>query len=206
MTKARKPRFITNLTVVVVTLLSSSFIAAKDYKVEVIIFENQFETVAHESYQYQKTAEMSSNAEAWLIEPSLLLDEVAALEKSTEYRVLHHFSWGQESLPISESTAINVIELDVTGWIKVYARHLLFANLDLDFNGYRMSEKRRLKLNEKHFFDHPKFGVIMQVSRLEAPEIATPGIAIPGEEPPPKKYIKTTDIFYDADNDNGTAP
>ena len=43
----------------------------------------------------------------------------------------------------------------------------MFANLDLDFNGYRMTEKRRLKLNEKHYFDHPKFGVLLRVSRLE---------------------------------------
>ena len=49
----------------------------------------------------------------------------------------------------------------------MYADQLLFTNIDLDHNGFRMKEKRRLKLNEKHFFDHPKFGLIMQVSRLE---------------------------------------
>ena len=36
--------------------------------------------------------------------------------------------------------------------------------------GYRMVEKRRLKLNERHYFDHPKFGLLVQVSRLEANE------------------------------------
>ena len=44
---------------------------------------------------------------------------------------------------------------------------LLFANLDIDFKGLRLKEKRRLKLNEKHYFDHPKFGILLQVSRLE---------------------------------------
>ena len=51
---------------------------------------------------------------------------------------------------------------------KVYATDLLFADINIDVNGYRLTEKRRLKLNEKHFFDHPKFGLLVQVSRLEA--------------------------------------
>jgi hypothetical protein len=37
-------------------------------------------------------------------------------------------------------------------------------------DGFRLAEKRRIKLDEKHFFDHPKFGVLMQVSRLEQPD------------------------------------
>lgn len=31
----------------------------------------------------------------------------------------------------------------------------------------RLTESRRIKLNELHYFDHPLFGVIIQVSRLE---------------------------------------
>lgn len=31
----------------------------------------------------------------------------------------------------------------------------------------RLTESRRIKLNELHYFDHPLFGVIMQVSRLK---------------------------------------
>ena len=49
----------------------------------------------------------------------------------------------------------------------MYADQLLFTNIDLDYKGFRLKENRRLKLNEKHFFDHPKFGLLMQVSRLE---------------------------------------
>ena len=34
----------------------------------------------------------------------------------------------------------------------------------------RMQESRKIKLNELHYFDHPLFGVILQVSRLQLPE------------------------------------
>lgn len=34
----------------------------------------------------------------------------------------------------------------------------------------RMRESRKIKLNELHYFDHPLFGVILQVSRIETKE------------------------------------
>ena len=32
--------------------------------------------------------------------------------------------------------------------------------------GLELKETRRIKLNEIHYFDHPMYGVILQVSRL----------------------------------------
>ncbi|NNC99301.1 MAG: hypothetical protein HKN85_03885 [Gammaproteobacteria bacterium] len=147
----------------------SSASYARDYKVEVLIFENLGEHRAYESYRYQEIEKMSSAAETWFIQPSMLTGAATAISQSSELRLLTSYSWGQESLPYSQSAVFNLIEADLTGWIKIYANHLLYANLDLDYNGYRLQEKRRLKLDEKHFFDHPKFGVLLQVSRLEPP-------------------------------------
>ena len=59
-------------------------------------------------------------------------------------------------------------EPELRGWFRIYADHLLFAHIDIDYRGYRIQEKRRLKLNEKHFFDHPYYGILLQVSRLPA--------------------------------------
>ena len=147
---------------------------AKDYQVEVVVFQNLAEHQAFENYRYPEIEEMTSNAEVWRVEPSLLLDAVKALDDAADYLVLHHFSWGQESLPLSEAASVQVTELDLKGWIKVYANQLLYVNLDLDYQGYRLTEKRRIKLDEKHFFDHPKYGVMVQVSRLEAEVDETP--------------------------------
>jgi len=135
--------------------------------VEALVFKNIDPSQAMESHNYTTPRQFESEAETWLLEPSLLLTEAAAIDDSERYQLMHHYAWGQESLPVSLAAAFNVIETDLQGSIKVYAKQLLFANLDLEFDGYRLNEKRRIKLNEKHFFDHPKFGVLIQVSRLE---------------------------------------
>ena len=144
---------------------------AKDYKVEVLLFENLVDQPAYESHNYSPPVESISEAETWFIEPTMLLEDATTIKRSKDYRLKHYFSWGQESLPAEEAAYFTAREGLLSGQIKVYAKTLLFANLDLEYDGYRMMEKRRLKLNERHFFDHPKFGVLMQVSRLEPEEI-----------------------------------
>jgi len=96
----------------------------------------------------------------------MLVKEARALRESPDYHVLHYYSWGQKTLPSSEAAVFSIAETDLSGWVKVYAKTLLFANLDLDLDGYRMTENRRLKLDEENYFDHPKFGVLLRVSRL----------------------------------------
>lgn len=140
---------------------------ARDYKVEIIVFENINGSVATEENDYTPPKRMKSGSKSWLLEPSLLTDQALKIEKSSDYQLKYHYAYGIESLPYQESANYTVIEQDIQGYIKVYADQLLFANIDLDFNGFRMNQKRRLKLNERHFFDHPKFGLLMQVSRLE---------------------------------------
>lgn len=154
------------LTAVLVAAPSS----AKQYKIEVVIFENNRPHTAYENYRYTPVAEASSEAITWELEPSMLVEAKQTLEESGDYNLLYHYSWGQETLPVSQAAVYKLFEENLSGWVKVYAGQLLFANIDIDLNGYRMTERRRLKLNEKHFFDHPKFGVLMQVSRLEPKE------------------------------------
>lgn len=153
-----------------ILLMAPALAAARNYKVEVLVFENVGKHRAYESYNYKPIEQMSAGAGTWLLEPGMLLKEASAIAMSDDYRLISVYSWGQESLPLSEAGAVRVDQAGLNGWIKIYANQLLYANLDLDFNGYRMLEKRRLKLDEKHFFDHPKFGILMQVSRLEPPE------------------------------------
>jgi len=145
-------------------------VSAKDYQVEVLIFENNNPSVATENHGYVAPKRMKSGSTVWLVSPSLLIEEAQTLESSPNYELMHHYSWGVESLAYENSANYAVAEQEALGFIKVYADQLLFTNIDLDYKGFRMKEKRRLKLNEKHFFDHPKFGLLMQVSRLEASE------------------------------------
>lgn len=140
---------------------------AGDYKVEIVIFENSNGSVATEENNYSPPKRMKSGSKAWFLEPTLLTEQALKIDKSSDYQLKYHYAYGVESLPYQESANFTVIEKDITGYVKIYAEQLLFANIDLDFNGFRMNQKRRLKLNERHFFDHPKFGLLMQVSRLE---------------------------------------
>jgi len=153
-------------TAVFLSLLTSAAYA-KNYKIEVIVFENLSASQAPQNFEYQNLEELPNPDKLWPIKPTMLLDSAKDIKNSAKYRVLHHLSWGQKALPLSQSASFNVTEENVSGRIKVYAGQLLFANLNLNFNGYQINEKRRIKLNERHFYDHPKFGVLMQVSRLE---------------------------------------
>jgi len=152
---------------VLTTVIFSNVSHAKEYMIEVLVFENSNPSIATESSQYTEPREARSGSNTWPLEPSMLLDQASRIKNSSNYRLVHHFSWGQKALPFEKSANFSIAEQNMRGFIKVYAEQLLFTNIDLDFSGYRMNEKRRLKLNERHFFDHPKFGILMQVSRLE---------------------------------------
>lgn len=153
--------------VLLAAVMISTSALARDYKVELLVFRNLVESRANEPQDYTAPQAMTSNSETWLLEPTMLLEQAEVLNNSRDYELLYHYSWGQESLPFSQSASYRIAESQLSGWIRVYATQLLFTNIDIDFNGYRLQETRRLKLDERHFFDHPKFGLLLQVSRLE---------------------------------------
>ncbi len=158
---------IQSLAVLTASLLCSSAATAKDYIVEAIVFENIGASSITEPHAYQPPTKPKTQAQAWLLDTQLLTEQANKISSNGNYQLKHHFAWGQEALPYSQSATYTVIETDTQGYIKIYAEQLLFANIDIDYKGFRMIEKRRLKLNEKHYFDHPKFGILLQVSRLE---------------------------------------
>ncbi|MFC1681547.1 CsiV family protein, partial [Pseudomonadota bacterium] len=72
----------------------------------------------------------------------------------------------------------------LSGNIEIFESQLLFVDVDVtnefpdEYSGYAtparqdrppgkysMREKRRVKLNELHYFDHPFFGLLFRVSR-----------------------------------------
>lgn len=74
-----------------------------------------------------------------------------------------------------ETRVIPVTLLALEGVVTV--RIGRYINLDLDFVYYhegqpvRLTESRKVKLNETHYFDHPLFGVIVELSPYDLPEI-----------------------------------
>ncbi len=100
------------------------------------------------------------------------------LKRSRDYQPFYYQSWripvnsGKLSLPINVSGE----GVNLSGWIKIQRGHLLHIIADLEFSPsvtvgerlvYRLSEKRRILLNEVHYLDHPMYGAVVKVSPVE---------------------------------------
>lgn len=114
-------------------------------------------------------------------EPLLALSELAGaqaiLDKNPKHRVLQTLSWTQSEADFSNSPLINVgDEKTLSGTIRIYAPSLLFAELilryapgdvfntpDPSLPQYFIDEQRKLKLNEVHYFDQARLGVVLSV-------------------------------------------
>jgi hypothetical protein len=97
------------------------------------------------------------------------------LDKSIEYQPFYYKSWqvqarsGRLSLPVELYDAGQ----KMTGWVKVQRGELLHVLVDVELSPiesaeedgviYHLKEKRRVLLNEAHYFDHPNFGLIIKV-------------------------------------------
>ena len=100
-----------------------------------------------------------------------------AMRRSAEYRPLAHFAWAMpadwtgEAIPLRLSTLV-ADTLPFSGLVTLEEDRFVLVTLDVrmpadeDARGeYRLTERRRLQLGEVHYFDHPRFGVIMRMFR-----------------------------------------
>ena len=100
-----------------------------------------------------------------------------AMRRSAEYRPLAHFAWAMpaewkgEAIPLRLST-LAAIALPFSGLVSLEEDRFVQLTLDVrmpaDQAGkgeYRLTERRRLRLGEVHYFDHPRFGVIVRLFR-----------------------------------------
>jgi len=144
-------------------LLSSNAYARGNYHVEVIVFKQSYTVPGSHSPSFTDTP---SYAKTWPVNTAYLNSHAAKLRSSGRYEVISHTAWGQASAPYNQSAAKRFSAGGIGGFIKVFARQLLVADLKLNFEGHNLTERRRLKLNEVHYFDNEGFGVLMRVSRL----------------------------------------
>jgi len=146
-------------------------------QVEIIVFQQQ----AHNTELFEQTESKISPVARYapVTEGKETLQAVfKRLKRASAYQPFYYRSWlisvrsGQVSLPIE----ISEPELNLKGWIKIQRGNLLHIIADLEFVSdsvessgvvYRLSEKRRVLLNEVHYLDHPFFGVVIKVSPVE---------------------------------------
>ncbi len=104
-----------------------------------------------------------------------------SLRKSKNYQPLAHFGWSQTGFPIGNSPTFSLQDLlpgflpdgiKLSGQASLARGRYLHLLLDLTYQApdgqrYLLREERRMRSKEKHYFDHPYFGVIALVTPKE---------------------------------------
>ena len=103
--------------------------------------------------------------------------------KRAGYAPILHVSWLQQVGKNRVSNAVHIYTTDgqgdypLNGYVRIQRGNYLHLLVDLEYTRditdsdsgafrsvvYRLQEKRRIKLNEIHYLDHPRFGVIAEV-------------------------------------------
>lgn len=158
------------------------------YEIEVVVFENRSpdligdELLTKDTDTKIRNLEGAVTPEAAESEPYLYPAITSLLEKDGHYRVLAHQHWQQtiDAKTVAKPvrvTATNPAELE--GTIRFFMSRHLHLDVNLLFREavaggeqrgnvvYRLSEQRKLKSQETHYFDHPKLGVLVRVMPLD---------------------------------------
>jgi hypothetical protein len=96
-----------------------------------------------------------------------------SLRRSRGYQPLAHFGWTQPGFPRTEAHYMSIDSQatpgsGLTGRVALSRGRYLHLTLDLVLEGngerYVLRQTRRMRSNERHYIDHPKFGVIALVT------------------------------------------
>lgn len=151
-----------------------------DYRIELMIFSQNMpntEVFEQTESQIQWPAGLTDLSAYKKADTMALADAYAALSKDPAYRAIMHVAWLQTVTEgaLSRPVHIQNPEGTLNGFVRIQRGQTLQLIVDLEyaqrqgFNEalvYRLNESRRIKFNEVHYFDHPKFGVVAKVSPL----------------------------------------
>ncbi|KAF3978671.1 MAG: hypothetical protein HFP77_00710 [Methylococcales symbiont of Iophon sp. n. MRB-2018] len=100
----------------------------------------------------------------------------AALSRQQDYQTLLHLAWMQtvEANSMGSAVQISNVAGTINGFFRLQRGNLINMIVDIEYSPdqyqggvvYRLNEKRRFKLNETHYLDHPKFGILARVSPI----------------------------------------
>lgn len=98
----------------------------------------------------------------------------AQLGRSRAYKPIAHFGWSQVGTPLNATTPLPLGDLlpagNLTGSAALALGRYLHLTLDLSFQpegstqSYVLRQTRRMRSKERHYIDHPAFGVIALVT------------------------------------------
>ncbi len=113
----------------------------------------------------KSTEELSTSSSA-------LLEAASKLGRKPQYSILKHISWTQTIASERAGRPVRIQGNGVNGFVQLKRGHNLHLTIGMEYpnqitgNTLTLSEQRRVLFNQKHYFDHPRFGVIAHVSPL----------------------------------------
>ena len=154
----------------------------REYNIELIIFAQDqpttevFEEIESKIAWPRKVAKRSAYKKVEKDELSLKKSYLK-LARGNDYQPIMHVAWVQKVNSDSYSRAVRIRnpERTINGFFRLQRGHLVHMVADIEYSSddyenapiYRLNEKRRFKLNETHYLDHPKFGILARVSPVE---------------------------------------
>jgi hypothetical protein len=133
-------------------------------------------------------------------EELLLATEWRKIERVPAYVALAHGGWVQPGLPEGQAMPVDLALLGVmnpSGTVRVHLSRFLHITLDLSYRDtlhgsptgappnsgglsevdiaprYRLEAERQTRSDELQYFDHPAFGVLLKVTKVQAPQRGT---------------------------------
>ena len=188
---------------ILILLTSNSLYAAQWYQIELIVFAQDSSNTevfdqTQSSIQWpRRLIELSQTryVKAQLLQTPvnyaklqsadhLLNAEYNQLRARRRYRPLLHEAWVQSVAPNSKSRPVRIFQkggvpgnFPVNGYVSLERGHYLHLSVNLEYDAggqvYTLDQRRRLRLNELNYLDHPKFGVIATVNR-HPPKVTPP--------------------------------
>lgn len=182
------PRLIAIISLVFGLTGAVSAAAPSSYNVEVVVFQNQMpELEGGENLASNRPRDLAADL-AIAEPPAAVPDEselsaiVQALEKDTRYRILTHQRWTQTAEAKSATRPVRISDAGqkLDGVFRFYLSRFLHVEMNLVLQDgaspnpgetpvYRLQEHRRVRTQELHYFDHPKFGVLVRVTPAAKP-------------------------------------
>ena len=164
------------------------------YSVEVLVFATRLPQLDGDELWTREatTAVTPDNVDAEgpspAAPPGILAAAANELTKDGRFRILAYYSWFQAADAKSASKPIRLRGTharnpnELTGTMRLYLSRYLHLDLNLNYEEktadggllggetgmvtYRINEQRRIKSHETHYFDHPKFGVLLRLTPL----------------------------------------
>ena len=162
--------------------------AADLYDVEIIVFSHAIDTDQGESWDSPGDAAGQAGGYAAggrfteLSSGQFRLKPVSnTLRQGGSYQVLLHRAWRQAPSP-SAAYPVRSSTVGVEGSIRLTRGRYLHLDVDLllrnvtgsgYMNVHRLTEKRRMRSKELHYFDHPRFGMLAQITPYQPPAAPT---------------------------------